>query len=94
MAGNMLRKGMSKWRSLYARVSSCPGKEHEQAIVRIVSAGIATLYFISWESLTSEQYLPDAVVPGSIAFLTVALLLLAWVAAYPTASMTRRVVAT
>ena len=80
------------YRKLRERLRECPGKEHEQAIVRLIVGTSVLLYFIyfRWTGRV-EDTAPEAIYLG-FSFLGAALLLFGWVVVYPKKSLARRVV--
>ena len=87
-AGNDI---IGRMRGLLERAQTCPGKEFEQAILRVVIGAFAFVYFQAQHLFTPDtDHLPNVVLATGL-FLSFSAVIVVWILVNPTVSVVRRI---
>jgi two-component system sensor histidine kinase RpfC len=84
-------KNRQPLRTLWSRARNCPGRELEQAVIRILIVSGVFVYLLVSHSTAAEQDFP-ALLAFCSSFLLISVLILAAIFAYPRKSVVRRIV--
>ncbi len=81
---------LADFRGVLARARSCPGREFEQAVLRMSIGVLFFIYFAVQDALTPDPG-TSTIVAATAAFLGVSVVLFLWIILDPRASVSRRI---
>ena len=88
----VIRRARQHLERAFSWFGDTPGKEAEQALLRVIIGSLAFVYFLSWQSLgPPDSEVPRAVLIGNLGFLALACGLIGWIVVNRGRSVPRRI---